>query len=221
MKQKENHSWFSAVSVSLTVLVVAALAVTGLVLYQRHNTRNAKNSAATSPTQTTTQPQSTVTQSAQPNPSQGWNTYNDTGYPAASGISIKYSPEWEINIPGVKKIGNTKNPTAVINERVVFLPSSETPKEEWNTCATNVSADACGAAPGDKTLSSKEFTINGLAAYTATMQNSNRTYHVTVIQGNKSTPPAGRPYVEFTVTSSDPAALNTYGATMASATFPN
>jgi hypothetical protein len=201
--------------------LIVALAVTGLAVYQRQKPSSARTSAAANQTQTATQPQSTVTRSAQTNTSQGWNTYNDTGYAAASGISIKYPADWKINIPHVKAIGNTTNPAAVINERVVFLPSSETPKEEWNTCGTNVSADACGAAPGDKVLSNKEFTINGLAAYTATMQNSYGTYHITVIEGNKSTPPAGRPYVEFTTISSDPSALNTYDAIMASATFPN
>src|SRR6266566_6373100 len=143
MGRRKNQSGFSAFVFLLPVLVVAVLAVGGLVIYQHHKPSSATNSAATSPTQTTTQPQSAVTQSAQPNPSQGWNTYNDTGYAAASGISIKYPADWEISIPGVKKIGNTRNPTAVINEREVFLPSSETPKEEWNTCAVNVSADAC------------------------------------------------------------------------------
>jgi hypothetical protein len=187
------------------------------VVYQRHKPSIAKNSAATSQTQTpTSQPQNTATQSTQ-----GWNTYNDTGYAAASGISIKYPSDWQIHIPGVKNVGNTASPTAVINERVVFLPSSETPQEEWNTCATNVSADACGAAPGDKTLSSNQSTINGLAAYSATMQNSYGTYHVTVIRGTKSTSPAGTPYVEFTTTTSDPTALNTYAAIVASATFPS
>ncbi len=205
----------------LVVLIVAALTVTGLVVYHRHKPSSAKNSALTSQTQTTTQLQDTATQSAPPDPYQGWNTYNDSGYAAASGINIKYPPDWEINIAGVKKIGNTKNPTGVIHERVIYLPLSETPQEEWNTCATNISADACGAAPGDKTLSSKESTTNGLAVYTATMQNSYGTYHVTVIRGNKPPPPAGTPFVEFTTTSSDPTALSTYAAIMASATFPN
>ncbi len=215
MRRRDHQSGFGTVKIVLIVFVIAALSVTGLVLFQHHKQDSARNSAATSTTQTSTQPQSTVTQSTQ-----DWNTYNDTGYAAASGISIKYPSDWQINIPHVKKVGNTKNPTAVINERVVFLPSSETPQEEWNTCATNVSADACGAAPGDKTLSSKEFTINGLAAYAATMQGSNGIYHVTVIRGNHSTSD-GIPFVEFTTTTSDKAALSTYAAIIASATFPN
>jgi len=60
MRQRENHSWFSAVKVSLIVLVVAVLAVTGVVLYQHHKPNSAKSSAATNQTQATTQPQSTA-----------------------------------------------------------------------------------------------------------------------------------------------------------------
>jgi Tfp pilus assembly protein PilV len=223
---KPKQLGFSVIEVFLVVLVLAVLAVIGIMAYQQHKPSVVKNSSVTSSNQTTTQPKSNTTNqpaqpTVQPDPYQGWNTYNDTGYAAASGISIKYPSDWQINITRVKKIGNTKNPTAVINERVVFLPTSETPKEEWDTCATNVSADACGAAPGDKTLSNNESSINGLAVYTATMQNSNYTYHVTVIRGSKSTSPAGRPYVEFTTIASDPAALKTYAAIIASATFPN
>lgn len=84
-----------------------------------------------------------------------------------------------------------------------------------------MSADACGAAPGDKTISGSASTINGFAAYTATMQNtSGSTYHVTVIRGNK---PAsfGTPYVEFTITSNDVATVSAFAAVMASATLPN
>lgn len=149
-----------------------------------------------------------------------WNSYTDAGYAAASGISLKYPPDWQINITDVKKVGNTTNPTAVVNERVVYLPTAETAQAEWNTCAATTSADACGAAAGDKTVSGSEITINGLDAYSATMQNSFSTYHVTVIRGNKSTAD-GIPYVELTTTTNDPAALTSFNAVMASATFPN
>src|SRR5260370_11166489 len=66
MRQREHQSWFSAVRISLSVLVIAALAVTGLVLYQHYKPSNASNSAATSTTQTTSQPQSTATTQAAP-----------------------------------------------------------------------------------------------------------------------------------------------------------
>ncbi len=66
MRQREHQSRFTTSVILLAVLVVAVLAVTGLVLYQHHKPNSAKTSAATSPTQTTTQPQSTATTQAQP-----------------------------------------------------------------------------------------------------------------------------------------------------------
>jgi len=66
MRQRENRLRLSAISVSLIVLVVAAVAVTGLVLFQRHKPSTAKNSAATSQAQTITQQQGTaITQNQQ------------------------------------------------------------------------------------------------------------------------------------------------------------
>jgi len=50
----------------LPVLVVAVLAVGGLVVYQHHKPSSATNSAATSPTQTTSQSQNTATTQAAP-----------------------------------------------------------------------------------------------------------------------------------------------------------
>ncbi len=61
MRRRDHQSGFGTTVISLAVLVVAVLAVTGLVVYQHHKSSSAKNSAATSPTQTTTQPQSTAT----------------------------------------------------------------------------------------------------------------------------------------------------------------
>ena len=52
---KRNQSGFSVIEVLLIVLVVAALAVIGFVVYQRHKPSSAKNSAAISQTQTNTQ----------------------------------------------------------------------------------------------------------------------------------------------------------------------
>src|SRR5258706_12842433 len=59
-----NQSGFSVVEVLLIVLIVVGLAVTGFVVYQRHKSTSAKNSAATSPNQTTAYSHSTVAQSA-------------------------------------------------------------------------------------------------------------------------------------------------------------
>lgn len=222
MRRREYQSGFGTVGVLSIILVVAVLVAICLVIYQRHNKPSSiKTSAATSQTQQTRQQQSTTNTQPQTTPYQGWNAYNDTGYTASSGISIKYPAGWRIDIDHIKTLGNTTNPTAAIGMRGVFLPTAETPKDEWNTCTTNVSADACGAAPGDTTISSNESTINGYAAYTATMKNSSgKTYHVTVIRGNTATSD-GIPFVEFTTTTSDQAALNTFAAIKASATFPN
>lgn len=60
MRRKEHQSGFGTTVILLVVLVVSALAVTGLVVYQHHK----QNSTATNQTQTTTQAQSTT--SAQP-----------------------------------------------------------------------------------------------------------------------------------------------------------
>src|SRR6266567_3555842 len=64
MRRREHQSGFGTVKIVLIVFVIAALAVTGLVISQRHKPNSANNSAATSQTQGTTQPQSTTT--AQP-----------------------------------------------------------------------------------------------------------------------------------------------------------
>jgi type II secretory pathway pseudopilin PulG len=59
---KRDQSGFSTIEALLVVLVVAVLAVIGFVVYQRHKPSSAKNSAATSQTQTKTQPAQTTTQ---------------------------------------------------------------------------------------------------------------------------------------------------------------
>jgi hypothetical protein len=51
-----DQSGFSPIEVLLIVLVIAALALTGYVFFQRHKPTSVKNNAATSKTQSTTQP---------------------------------------------------------------------------------------------------------------------------------------------------------------------
>jgi prepilin-type N-terminal cleavage/methylation domain-containing protein len=58
---KRNQSGYSIIEVLIVVLVVAALAGSGIVFYQRHNPISAKNSAATITIQTTTPSKSTTT----------------------------------------------------------------------------------------------------------------------------------------------------------------
>src|SRR5450759_2265728 len=63
---KRNQSGFSIIEISLVILVVAVLAVSGFVVYQRHKSTSTKSTADTSKSQTTTQPQGTTsTQPAQ------------------------------------------------------------------------------------------------------------------------------------------------------------
>ncbi len=227
MPAKQSQSGFSALAVLFIILVIAALAGTGFVVYQRvkspatatlqNSNANHQQTSSTSSGSAPNTPNHTADSTAT------WVTYHDTGKTASTGITIKLPSDWEIVIPGdksgMKPFGNTKNPVAVIGYRSIFLANSETPEQEWHTCATNVSADACGAAPGDKTVSGSTTTINGLAAYTATMQNAYGTYHVAVIKSNKATSPAGTAYVEFTIHASDPSVLATFNKIMATATF--
>ena len=92
MRQREHQSGLGTVKIVLMVFVIAVLSVTGLVLYQHRKPNSDKNSAATSQTQTATQPQSTVTQTAQANLYQGWNTYTS----AEEKASFKYPTNWTV-----------------------------------------------------------------------------------------------------------------------------
>src|SRR5437016_1411541 len=88
-----RQSGFSVIEALLIVLVVAALTVTGFVVYQRHKSTSAMNSAATTPNQTTVQSQNTVAQSAPTNPYDGWMTYTSSN----GEFSIKYPPTWHLS----------------------------------------------------------------------------------------------------------------------------
>ncbi len=65
MRQQERQSGFGIVQIVLVVFVIAVMGVTGLVVYQHHKTNSAKDKAAASNTQTTTQPQNTTTTQTQ------------------------------------------------------------------------------------------------------------------------------------------------------------
>lgn len=95
MRQRDHQSGFSTTVILFAVLVVAALAVTGLVVYQHNKPSNGKNSAATSQSQTTTQSQNAITTQSQPNPYQGWNTYTS----AEEKASFKYPTDWTVTKP--------------------------------------------------------------------------------------------------------------------------
>src|SRR2546423_9389932 len=70
MRRREHQSGFGTVKILLVVLVVAALAMTGLVFYQHHKPSSTKNTAATSTTQATTQPQGSTSAQTQQTTSQ-------------------------------------------------------------------------------------------------------------------------------------------------------
>lgn len=87
-----KQSGFSAIEALLVVFVIAALTVTGLVVYPHHKPSSAKNSAATSQTQTSTQPQNMVTTQPAPDPYAGWQTYSNPN------VSLKYPSGWTVSI---------------------------------------------------------------------------------------------------------------------------
>ena len=217
IETKRRLAGFGVVEVLISVVVIAVIAGAGWLVYQ-----NRTKSANTTSNSNQINNNQQANTKPQPDPYAGWKTFNNTGYAVATGISLKYPADWQINIPGVGKFGTTSNPTGTINMRSTYYPaaSAVTPQVEWETCAATFSADACGAASGDTTVNGSESTINGLAAYTATMHNSYGIYHVTVLRGNTPTS-NGIPYVEFTIGSNDSSILSTFATIMASTTFPN
>jgi Tfp pilus assembly protein PilV len=91
MRRRDYQAGFSTTVILLAVLVVAVLAVTGVVVYQRHKSSSAKNSAATSTSQTPTQSKSpTTTQPAQANA--GLKQYTNDKY----GFSFYYPDTWQV-----------------------------------------------------------------------------------------------------------------------------
>lgn len=219
--QEERQRGFSIVEAVLIVVALAIIGTVGWFVYQHDRTKVTNVAANTN--QSINQQKSATTTQPPSDPYAGWKTFTDNASAGTSGISIKYPSDWQVHVGGSKIYAwSISGADSGIAARYVFLDNSWTAQQEWEDCAVQISADACGAAPGDKTVSGSTSTINGLNAYTATMQNTtNGTYHVTVIRGGKSVPPAGTPYVEFTTYSTDQAALSTFDKIVASATFPN
>lgn len=217
----DKQAGFSIVEAVIIVAIIGIIGVAGWLVYQRHNPI-----ATTTTTQTANQHKSTAPTQAPADPYQGWQTFTDNAMAAASGISIKYPSDWQVIVGNSKayawELVDKTDSKSAISVRSIDLSApyaTESPKQEWETCATDISGDACGATLDDKTLSGSESTINGLAAYTATMQSSYGTYHVTVIRSNKATS-GGIPFVEFVTYATDQTALSTFAAIMASASFP-
>jgi hypothetical protein len=90
-KMHSKQTGFSATVILLSVVLVMGIVAFGAMAASRQQI-NITQSAAITPA----------------SPAPNWGTYHDTGYAAASGISMKYPPDWKINIPGVRAIGNTK-----------------------------------------------------------------------------------------------------------------
>ena len=107
MKRREHQSGFGTTVILLIVLVIAALAVTGVVVYRYHKLNIGKNSAATSSSQSTGQQQgTTTTQSAQVT----------TPY-----LDVK---EWGIKIPLSDSIKGAYYTTAGSNKGSDGLPNT-------------------------------------------------------------------------------------------------
>lgn len=167
---------------------------------------------------TFTSPKASTTAQTKPtDPYAGWKTFTDSAVVPPTGISIKYPSDWQVNTAGTKTYGwSITSAAATITVNDLFLDSSKTARQGWEFCA---GTDACpGTATDDKTISSSETTTNGFDTYSATIQNSTSTYHVTVIRG-AAQPDGTAPYVMFATSSTNQTALNTFAKIMASVTF--
>jgi hypothetical protein len=216
-KQRSSAAGFSAIEAIVIVVVIAAAGLGGWYVYHREHKAKSSNVSTSSGSQGS---KKTITPPPA-DPYAGWKMYVDAGYASSTGISIKYPPTWKISVDGGPTVGNSTDPVAEINLRSVELATPQTAEQEWTTCASTISADACGAAPSDKVISGNSATVNGLDTYSATMESDIGTYYVTVVKGDRSTPPAGTPFDEFTVSSTNPSVLATFRKIMSTATFSN
>jgi hypothetical protein len=223
-QNKHPQSGFALMEIILLAVALAAIASVGAYLYYRGHTAKPKNSSlAVHASSTRTTPQSHTTlgsAAASADLYAGWKTYADTGYAEASGIIIKYPPDWQVKVGGSNGFAWSITPTGAtavgIDVRDVLLSSGTTPQQEWEDCP---SADACGPVPGSTKLRGGATTINGLASYNTEMQTGLSTYYVTVIKGDKPAANGTVVFVEFTITNPDASALNVYNQLVASATF--
>lgn len=119
---KRNQSGFSIIEISLVILVVSVLAVSGFVVYQRHKPGSTKTSAATTPTQTTSQ--QTNTTSTQPQPT----TY----------LTIK---EWVVQAPYSGPL-NLQYSFALGDSNNMALSSSQLAAGGPALCASTPNSDA-------------------------------------------------------------------------------
>ena len=100
MRQREHQSGFGTTVILLAVLVVAVLALTGVVIYQRHKTNDAKDRAAANQTQTTTtQPKNTTTTQPATTTTQ-YLTIKEWGIrsPYSGSLTLQYAPNGPNNM---------------------------------------------------------------------------------------------------------------------------
>lgn len=190
---------FSRATIVLTLVIVGLLGVTAWHLW--HNRKPVKS-------------QTSYTS----NNHVAWETYTDTNYAAASGISIKYPADWTIKSAtnsSAWQIVHDTVPASAISTRTIFLNNSISPKQEWEQCTEPA---ACGPGVNDQILASQELTINGLAAYDATLASPAGKYYVTVLKSNKPSSD-GTAFVEFIIHNPDSKTLLTYNQIVRSAKF--
>jgi hypothetical protein len=218
-KAVSNSQGFGIVAALAILAITAIIALAGWAVYAHsHNTTHA------SVTTNTTSGQPTKTTSTTPaDPYAGWKTYLDTGYSQASGISIKYPSDWQVNVGNSKTFAwtltHSATPQGSIHERSVHLSSSTTAEQEWTNCP---SADACGPSPDDTKVDGSSSTINGLDSYAVKMQAPAPTgvYHATVIKSNHPSSDGTTTFVEFWLYSDDATLLKLYQQITGTATFP-
>jgi Tfp pilus assembly protein PilV len=137
---QRNQSGFSIVEVSLIVFIVAALAVTGLVVYQRNKSTSAKNSVAVNSAHTTGQQQNTTgTQPHAPAPAldaqqtnacrivatvapSNWKTFTSNQYK----FSISYPSDWIADTSGGEE--NNSSRTPILTELLFTPPGNQGPQ---------------------------------------------------------------------------------------------
>lgn len=206
MKAKKVRSDNKLIGLLILVIVVL-LGFTGWYALHSKNSTEKTLSAANKETSQIKQ-----------NPYAGWKTYEDTGYASASGVTIKYPAGWKLE-PGSNAVAwelvQVAAPKAIISSRVIFLDSSQTPKQEWNNCP---SADACGPSPDDSLVSESDLTIGQLAAYRVQEKRDAGTYYTTVVKGSKAVAD-GTPFVEFTVNNPNAQTLSVYEQIVKTAHF--
>jgi|GEM_PF-3086079 len=194
---------------ALFTTVLAILSLTSwYVWHAKSNADNVLNQAA----------HSSITSIARTDQYSGWQTYEDTGYPLASKITIKYPPGWTVTKGGKSttwQIVQEGTGSAIISTRIVYLDNSQSPKQEWNGCT---SADSCGASEGDIILETNELRVNGLAAYKIKGKNTGGIFFTTVLKSDKSDA-NGTAFIELTTYNSDPQTLHTYNQILKTAHF--